>query len=357
MKKILLAFAFFLSAALASAQQVDTVKLYNKSGLQIGFVTTPKVVADTIRVSVPCDTAKTTTTAADFGFTLYVGSEFATIFNDPVKGLELKKYLKDYGYTGVSYYGLGLIPSTQWAALRAFNKDLRVNYGIKFIEATASSAGTFANERTQFNAGCASAQEKFDCFNMEREFWNAKDASGAITAASVQAAWNLDSVEWKKAKAAADAAGVKFVWYQGWPIKNQKPLHQVRNESAAWFHIYKATPDTTYGAYRWIDANTAQKEIAPGVKLPVTIGVSAESAFMQAWFKTHTLAQLRAILEPCINKFSNLKLTNIQVFMYSEIKAAQPPKTIASPAAALRVATQFNTGTTSPSHLETAIER
>jgi len=366
MKKILFLFAFLISFGV-SAQQ-DTVKLYNKTGAQIGYFLTDKVapIHDTlnISVSVPCDTIKPQP-QTPFLYTLYVGSEFAAIFNDatkgPAAGLALKNYLRDYGYNGVSYYGLSSISSSKWPQLRAFNYDLRKNYGIVYIEATASSSATFAGDRANFNKGCSNDLEKFNGFNMEREFWNAKDAAGNITTASVLAAWQLDSVEWKKSNDAAIAAGVSFQWYLGWPLKNYAPVHQVKNSSVMWYHIYKSFPDTTYGADRWINANAAQKIINASEKKPVTVGVSGEAAFMAVWFKTHKIQELRSIIEPAINRNSNLKLVNIQVFMYSEMVKVQPPKTPAAatlaPASMVRISNTINIQGATPSHVETAVER
>ncbi len=339
-----------------------TVATWTDSTL-VPVITLPPVHDTIPRVCAPCpacpDTTKPPIVTAPFQYVLYVGGEFATIFLDATKSLELKKYLKDYGYNGVSYYGLGSISESNWPKLRAFNKDLRNNYGIIYIEATASSSSTFANERTRFNAGCTDPKEKFNGFNMEKEFWNADpNGDGVHSDAEVLAAWKLDSVEWTKSKVAADAAGVEFTWYLGWPLKTYPPVHQVKNSTTAWFHIYRSFPDTTYGEERWINENTAQKIADPTKKLGVVLGFSAETAFMRTWLKTHTIQQIRAMVEPAINRHSNLYLAKIQIFMYSEIKQAQLPKTgtLTAPAAAARLAIPEVPSAT-PEHMETAKER
>lgn len=357
MKKIIF-YSLLLLSVIANAQQ-DTVKLFNSSGVNVGFVVTPTpaVKHDTVivKITVPCDTAKT---ADVFFYTLYVGSEFATIYTDAVKGLELKKYLKDYGYNRVSYYGFHLIPKTDWPKLRAFNKDLRLNYGIKSIEVTGDTSASFTGTRSEFNKLCTDTLEKFDRFNMEREYWNADpNKDGVHSDAEVAAAWNVDSVQMTLSSTAATAAGCDFVWYEGWPIKTRSPLHTLNKTRESWFHVYRTAPDSTYGSYRWINANAAQKLIDPSKKRGVTIGVSAESAFMRGWLTTHKISELRTYYEGVINKYSNLKLVNIQVFMYSEIKISQPPKTTPAAAVAARLAFPVTTPLATPSHLDTAVER
>lgn len=287
---------------------------------------------------------------------LYVGSEFATIFKTPAQASALKKYLKDYKYNGVSYYGLGNISSSEWPTLRAFNEDLRTNYGIILIEATASTSASFQGARSQFNASCTNTKQKFDRFNMEREYWNADpNGDGNHSDAEVLAEWKLDSVELIKSYSAAKAAGTSFTWYHGWPLKSQTPIHLVKSQDVLMYHDYTLTPSTSYVNTRLTMANDAQKIIDLAKKKPVIILASAETAFMRDWLKTHTIDELIAIFEPFVNSFSNLKFAGIQMFMYSEVIKSQPAKTTA----AFRMVGVPNDtiNTTAPSHIDTSIPR
>jgi len=140
---------------------------------------------------------------------LYVGSEFATLFKNSSQALALKKYLKDYKYNGVSYYGLSQISDSDWGILRAFNEDLVTNYGIILIEATASSLNGF-KERARFNSLCTNPKQKFTRFNKESEYWNADTNGDKIHSdPEVLAAWKLDSIDAAACKALALSIGVE----------------------------------------------------------------------------------------------------------------------------------------------------
>ena len=287
---------------------------------------------------------------------LYVGSEFATIFKTPAQASALKKYLKDYKYNGVSYYGLGNISSSEWPTLRAFNEDLRTNYGIILIEATASTSSSFQGARSQFNLSCTNDKQKFDRFNMEREYWNADpNGDGNHSDAEVLAEWKLDSVELIKSYSAAKAAGTSFTWYHGWPLKSQTPIHLVKTQDVLMYHDYTLTPSTSYLNTRLTMANSAQKIIDPTKKKETIILLSAETAFMRDWLKTHSIDELITIFEPFVNSFSNLKFAGIQMFMYSEVIKSQPAKTTAT----FRMVGVPNDtiNTTAPSHIDTSIPR
>ncbi len=287
---------------------------------------------------------------------LYVGSEFATIFKTPAQASALKKYLKDYKYNGVSYYGLGNISSSEWPTLRAFNEDLRTNYGIILIEATASTSSSFQGARSQFNLSCTNDKQKFDRFNMEREYWNADPNGDKIHSdAEVLAAWKADSVELIKSYSAAKAAGTSFTWYHGWPLKSQTPIHLVKTQDVLMYHDYTLTPSTSYLNTRLTMANSAQKIIDPTKKKETIILLSAETAFMRDWLKTHSIDELITIFEPFVNSFSNLKFAGIQMFMYSEVIKSQPAKTTAT----FRMVGVPNDtiNTTAPSHIDTSIPR
>lgn len=286
---------------------------------------------------------------------LYIGSEFATIFKTPAQAAALKKYLKDYKYNGVSYYGLSNISSSDWGTLRAFNEDLVTNYGIILIEATASSLNGF-KERARFNSLCTNPKQKFTRFNKESEYWNADTNGDKIHSdPEVLAAWKLDSVDAAACKALALSIGVEFVWYHGWPLKSQIPIHLNKVQDLLMYHDYTLVPSTSYINTRLTMSNNAQKAIDITIKKETIILVSAETAFMREWLKTHSIDELIAIFEPFVNSFSNLKFAGIQMFMYSEVIKSQPAKT--NSAFRMLGVPADTIDTTAPSHIETSIPR
>lgn len=286
---------------------------------------------------------------------LYIGSEFATIFKTPAQAAALKKYLKDYKYNGVSYYGLSNISSSDWGILRAFNEDLVNNYGIILIEATASSLNGF-KERARFNSLCTNPKQKFTRFNKESEYWNADTNGDKIHSdPEVLAAWKLDSIDAAACKALALSIGVEFVWYHGWPLKSQLPIHLNKVQDLLMYHDYTLVPSTGYVNTRLTMSNNAQKAIDLTVKKETIILVSAETAFMRDWLKTHSIDELITIFEPFVNSFSNLKFAGIQMFMYSEVIKSQPAKT--NSAFRMLGVPADTIDTTAPSHIETSIPR
>lgn len=360
-------FALCLSISLVRGQTTTLITykdttFTSRVTIPIYTITITKVVHDTLAVDTLAILAKyckddsVVTPVSPKMRILYVGSEFATIFKSASQGLAFKKYLKDYKYNGVSYFGLGSISSGDWPILRAFNEDLRNNYGIILIEATGGSSSTFIGARSQFNNGCSNPKQRFDRFNMEREYWNAKDASGNITDASVKAEWLKDSVEMTKSFNASHQINTEFVWYHGWPLKWQLPLHLVNSQDVIMYHDYTATPSTGYLNTRATNANAAQKILDPNKKKDFIVLVSGENAFMLNWFRTHSLDELDAIFKPFINGFSHLNYKGLQVFMYSNMTVSQPPKT-APGAAMFRMVINPKDTVTAKSHLEMAIPR
>ena len=174
MKKILFLFALTLMHSLSFAQTTTTTKVVNykipstKDSTVVTITINNTVTkTDTVFVQSPCDTTQPPT-QSPVVIMLYVGSDFSTIVKDPAKSLALKKYCKDYGYNGVSYYGLSNIAESDWSYLRAFNEDIRTNYGVIQVEATASSLSGF-QARLKFNTTCTNAKQKFNYFNKESE--------------------------------------------------------------------------------------------------------------------------------------------------------------------------------------------
>lgn len=331
---------------------VDSIIIYPK-------VDTAAIVRLKCGVQPPIDTSTPPPETTRLGRILYVGSsEFVSVLRQSVARQEFKWYLQDYKYTGVSYYGLGNISSADFPALRALNKDLRINYGVTWIEATGSSLSSLQS-RIAFNNGCADAREKFNSYNNEDEYWNADpNGDGTHSDAEVLAAWKQDSATMIPMKAAADAAGLVNRWYHGWPIKNVAPIHMLRKLSAFQYHIYNAgTPNVNYGDWRWKDANTACVMDNVSVK-GTSIIISAESAFSGPWLATHSLDEFEAMCKAKIAQYPRLKLTEIQVFMYSKIRQYQKPKrTVPVSGLARMAAPAPQDTTTSRSHLETAVER
>jgi len=359
MKKVKLLFMMLLTMSLAFGQTTTTTKIVNykipsTKDSTVVTITITNTINDTVFVQSPCDTTKPPT-QSPVVIMLYVGSDFTTIVKDPAKSLALKKYCKDYGYNGVSYYGLSSISEANWSYLRSFNEDIRTNYGVIQVEATASNNAGFT-QRLKFNSTCTNAKQKFDFFNKESEYWNADDnGDGVHSDAEVLAAWKKDSVDAFNIAAAADVTGVNFTWYHGWDLKTQLPLHLVKIQDQLLYHVYRKTPETAYLMDRLTRANEAQKMIDPTKKKDTGILISAELDFMQVYLKTHTLKEVADFYKAFVNGFSNLNFTKLQVFMYSEILKSQPAKSAMMTRSIATPETEINT--TTDSHKETAKER
>lgn len=360
MKKILLFIVFLTSGIWSYAQ--DTIELRQNRLLKDQIIipkTTCPLVDTAAIVRLKCGVPISIDTLKKFGRILYIGSTeyLAAIRNPSTAGQELKWYLQDYKYTGTSYYGLGSTSTSDWPAMRAFNKDLRVNYGIAYIEATGGSLSSL-QARIAFNNSCIDAREKFDAYNNEDEYWNADPNNDKVHSdAEVLAAWKADSAAMIPMRAACDQAGIAFVWYHGWPIKNVIPLHMEKKLSKFQYHIYNAgSLNVNYGDWRWADANKAAQMDNTLVKKSSVI-ISSESAFSGPWLATHTLDEVDNMLKAKIAQYPNLQLTDVQVFMYSKIKQYQKPKRLVPSTSLARMIPQPPDTTTAKSHLETAVER
>lgn len=288
---------------------------------------------------------------------LYIGStEFLAALNGGAPAQEMKWYLQDYGFNGVSYYGLGSTSSSDWPKIRALNKDLRMSYGIKIIEATGSSLSSLQT-RIAFNTSCTDPREKFDIYNNEDEYWNADpNGDGVHSDAEILSAWKTDSASMIPMRAAADQAGIGNEWYHGWPIKFVLPLHMLRKLTKIMYHVYNpGAPNVNYGDWRWKDAETGAQQL--GLSPGCIALLSSEGAFSGPWLATNSLDTVDELFIQKFKQYPHLKLERIQWFMYSKLKAYKKPKRLVPVTAFFKAAPAVPDTSTSKNHLDMARER
>ena len=89
-------------------------------------------------------------------------------------------YAQGNGYNYIIFYDLGSLNWTSTTVknnVAAFLSRARANYGITQMGASGEIASFFSNYIVPYNNGRTSANERFDVFNYEFEFWNQSSIS------------------------------------------------------------------------------------------------------------------------------------------------------------------------------------
>jgi hypothetical protein len=276
-------------------KQVDTIIIYKFTG-STGPVGT------------------TTTPATGLIRQMYVGSWYSKITNT-AKLNTLIGYCKQLKINGIAPYGAdGMLGNaTNENILNTAINTFHAN-GIKVLAVGSDAAGY-----NGFKKYMETHTGRFDGQLRENEVWNLPVASQpqGIIDDSLMAIIN---------KGISQTFEGNYCPYVGWQCQGKRFFNMVASTSTIlYIHVYSASPlSLGYAQGRLNDFNDYLK--AHGIRLMVVIISSAEPAFSQLWFKTHTLDEVDAYWQPIINGFSNLKYGGQIVFLDDFLMVSIPYK-------------------------------
>lgn len=222
---------------------------------------------------------------------------FSQILGNTVKEDSLLHYAQDSSFNYLALYDLHNINfsnANSVNTLASFIRRARENYGIINIGAVGESYSTFRDKIAPYNNAHTNANEKFNVFNLEFEFWTTSsvnpggyyctqylqpnncgcDSSGGFKFYIAQM-HNIDSL--------ASVQGAISETYVGW--FNQGQAQQiVRNTDRILLHAYRINPSSVYG-YSQTRLSYLASLNQPVDVMPI---FSSEPIFMGPWLASHS---------------------------------------------------------------------
>jgi len=230
---------------------------------------------------------------------LYV-DKFNIILGNVQKEDSLLNYAVSKGFNYLALYDLWTINSTSSltntlsaAPLANFINKAKTVFGISKIGAIGENFSFFNNIIHIYNQQHSSANQKFDVYNLEFEFWITSSVNtGGIycTAYLRPGGFTCDTSggfkfyirELRRMDSLGNAAGITSETYIGWPNSGQAKAI-VRNCDRVLVHAYVSNQNTTYTytKNRLID-------LAGGTTVANVMPIfSAEPSFMGPWVQTN----------------------------------------------------------------------
>lgn len=203
-------------------------------------------------------------------------------------------YAQGNGFNYIIFYDLGSLNWTSTTVknnVAAFLSRARANYGITQMGASGEIASFFSNYIVPYNNGRTSANERFDVFNYEFEFWNQSSISALYCSRYLSpngyscdsaGAWRFAWSEFKKIDALTAQYGITSEIYLGWPAQGQMQQLTTRADRIL-LHAYRPTDVDLYsysrGRLQMVASMNASVKIIPLF--------SSESAFMGNWLQSN----------------------------------------------------------------------
>ena len=244
---------------------------------------------------------------------LYVNG-FASILGYRAAEEKLLKFAASHELDVLLLYELHLVLDKDNAADRTHNNALanfistaKTEYGVKQVAVTGESGGFFKDVIDPYNNSRPEANEKFDIYNLEFEFWIesriedvyadtylvpnglASDANGAFE-------FFISSLKEMRTLADASSHDIRVEAYIGWTnVVSDRSQEEVEstialNVDQLRLHAYRKKPDYGYAARR-LEGLAADD---PDSALDVSILFSAEKEFMQDWLQSNGMEAAEA---------------------------------------------------------------
>ncbi len=203
-------------------------------------------------------------------------------------------YAQGNGYNYIIFYDLGSLnwsSSTVKSNVAAFLSRARANYGITQMGASGEIASFFSNYIVPYNNGRTSANERFDIFNFEFEFWNQSSISALYCSRYLSpngyscdsaGAWRFGWSEFKKIDALTAQYGLTSEIYLGWPAQGQMQQLTTRADRIL-LHAYRPTDVDVYSYSR----GRLQMVASMNTSVKIIPLFSSESAFMGPWLQSN----------------------------------------------------------------------
>ncbi len=240
---------------------------------------------------------------------IYV-DDFASILGDTSAENTLLSYAQANNIETLLLYELHLVHNTYNltnattnTVLANFISKAKTSYGIINVGATSENGNTFTNVIDVYNNSRNNANEKFDIYNLEFEFWNDNSTNpGEIyctsyltpngLACSNDGAFEffMSSLQIMNDLAANNSHPITVETYIGWPTTVQ--MNQIAtNVDTLRLHAYVSDPNSafSYSENRIIDIANSNPD------LNVSILFSSEPVFMQSWLLENTMTEAEGI--------------------------------------------------------------
>ena len=222
---------------------------------------------------------------------------FSSILGNTVLEDSLLRYAQDSSFNYLALYDLHSANFSSTAAknqLAAFISKARLNYGITYVGAVGESYSFFQSKIGPYNSGRSDANEKFNVFNLEFEFWTTSsvspggyyctqylqpngcncDSSGGFQF-FISNMHNIDSL--------AATQNALSETYVGWFNQGQGSQIQ-RNVDRVLLHAYRVDNSSVYGysktRLQYLASNSTMVDVAPIF--------SSEPIFMGPWLNSHS---------------------------------------------------------------------
>jgi hypothetical protein len=221
---------------------------------------------------------------------------FDDILGNTVKEDSLLMYLQDSSYNYMALYDLHTLDfssTSEMNMLSAFIVKARQQYGIPYVGAVGETRTFFTSKIKSYNNSRTSADEKFNVFNLEFEFW---------TTSSVQPGGYYCVNYLQAAGCSCDTAGA-FLYYMGL-LKSMDSLATIQGAISetylGWFnqgqgkqiqsgvdrillHAYRVDNTSVWGYSKtrlgYLASNNQMVNVAPIF--------SSEPIFMGPWLQSH----------------------------------------------------------------------
>lgn len=203
-------------------------------------------------------------------------------------------YAQGNGYNYIIFYDLG---SLNWSSttvknnVAAFLSRARTNYGMTQMGASGEIASFFSNYILPYNNSRTSANERFDIFNFEFEFWNQSSISALYCSRYLSpngyscdsaGAWRFAWVEFKKIDDLTNQNGLTSEIYLGWPAQGQMQQLTTRADRIL-LHAYRPTDVDLYSYSR----GRLQMVASMNTSVKIIPLFSSESSFMGPWLQSN----------------------------------------------------------------------
>jgi len=236
--------------------------------------------------------------------------KFSQILGNPTKEDSLLNYAQDSSFNYLALYDLQSINfnnATSVGKLAAFIRKARTSYGVQYIGAVCESYSSFQSKIAPYNNGRTNADEKFDVFNLEFEFWinSSVNSSGyycqqylAANGCSCDTAgafqFYIDQLH--KIDSLAATQNALSETYVGW--FNQGQGQQIaENVDRVLLHAYRTDASSVFGYSKsrlsYLASFSQQVDVVPIF--------SSEPDFMGPWLNSHSMTEAYATYQADFN--------------------------------------------------------
>jgi len=248
---------------------------------------------------------------------LYVDN-FFLIYGDTAKENKLLRYCTKYGFNAITLYDMNIViaKTSNHPKVAKFIRKARTQYNIQYIAAVKETNTPFNTNITTYNAKYTNVLDRFDYFNLEKEWWNYACNFTTYNNSYLKKMYTLGR---------SYSPTIKSETYIGW---FENPLNQdlyqateiIRSTDRILVHDYELQPSYSYVEDRLDVLNRAAINLNKTVNIVIIF--SAEPVFMQNYYKTHTLTDTydNFMVQYNLKPKSNINIIGYQIFCYTFIQ-------------------------------------